>query len=234
MKRLFSLLSWDFKLQFKYGFYFVVIPLCGLYIFILQQFSRKIINYTAPFIVFSDPALLGMIFIGAMLYFERTQGTLQAFVVSPVRLWEYFFSKLFTFAIMGLISGFIIIFSTYGFKFNYLFFILGMLLCSAFFTLVGIILITRIPGITEFFLAVIPVLIVLCIPIIGSLGIVKIHIWYLFPSYAFIMLIRAGFIKVSTPNLIYALTYSIVSIVVVYILARKEFTKNIIEKKGAM
>ncbi len=232
MKRFIALLVGDFKLQVKYGFYYVVIPLCLIYVVVLRQFQGTVIEYAAPFLAFSDPVFLGLIFIGAMVYFERSEGTLQALIVTPVKTWEYLISKLVAFSVMGLFAGFIIILPTYGLKFNYALFITGMVLSSAFFSLVGFILITRIPGITEFFLALIPALVILCLPIIGRLGLYDFWLWYLFPANALIILVRAGFVQTSNPELIYSITYSFVSLVLLFFLAKREFIKNVIIKAG--
>ena len=80
--RLGSLLLWDIRFQRKYGFYFLYAVLTAIYAFILFAVPENWKEKTAAILIFSDPAAMGLFFMGAIILLEKSQHTPCAFAVS--------------------------------------------------------------------------------------------------------------------------------------------------------
>lgn len=70
--RLGSLLIWDIRFQAKYGFYFLYAVLTVIYTIILLAVPESWQEKTAAILIFSDPASMGLFFMGAIILLEKT------------------------------------------------------------------------------------------------------------------------------------------------------------------
>ena len=91
--RLRGLFLWDIRFQAKYGFYFLYAVLTVIYTIIILAVPENWREKTATVLIFSDPAAMGLFFMGAIILLEKSQHTPCAFAVSPVRPAEYIISK---------------------------------------------------------------------------------------------------------------------------------------------
>jgi fluoroquinolone transport system permease protein len=55
--------------------------------------------------IFSDPAAMGLYFMGAIVLFEKSERVLSAIAVSPVKPREYVLSKLCSIGIVSAAAG---------------------------------------------------------------------------------------------------------------------------------
>lgn len=92
--RLRGLFLWDIRFQAKYGFYFLYAVLTVIYTIIILAVPENWREKTATVLIFSDPAAMGLFFMGAIILLEKSQHTPCAFAVSPVRPAEYIILKL--------------------------------------------------------------------------------------------------------------------------------------------
>lgn len=74
MVRIVNALKADILFQFKQGFYFIYIVISVFYLIILSQLSPEIIQLILPIILYIDPSILGLFFIGDILLLEKEQG----------------------------------------------------------------------------------------------------------------------------------------------------------------
>ena len=65
--RIKSLICWDIKTQIKYGFYLLYAILTLLYILVLFAVPETWRETLAVILIFSDPAAMGMFFMGAIV-----------------------------------------------------------------------------------------------------------------------------------------------------------------------
>jgi fluoroquinolone transport system permease protein len=175
-----NLIIGDIKFQIKYGFYFVYMVLTVLYvslIFVLPQSWRE---KAATIMIFSDPAAMGLFFMGAIVLLEKSERILNSIAVSPVKVKEYIFSKVISLVLISSIVGIIIALSAN--ESNLLAVVSGTILGSVFFTLLGLIVASNISSLNQFFVATVP------IEIIGFLP----PLWYLFGYDKIYMLIHPG------------------------------------------
>lgn len=112
-KRLRTLLACDMLFQLRYGFYFLYAFFSIFYAVMLsllpQQFHAKAVSI----LVFTDPAAMGLFFMGAIVLFEKSQRVIESLSISPIHIIEYIFSKVLSIALISLISALLIALSVY-------------------------------------------------------------------------------------------------------------------------
>ena len=128
-----SLLFGDIRFQFRYGFYTIYIILTLVYIGLLYALPDAWRRDAALVMIFTDPAAMGLFFMGAIVLFEKSERVLDSLAVSPVKPVDYVLSKLFS---IGLISTLFatIIGAAAGVMLRPLLFILAVFLCSCLFS----------------------------------------------------------------------------------------------------
>ena len=72
IKRLLGTVLWDLRLQVKYQILTVAVIVTALYISIFKLLVRGEFDELLVLLIFTDPAMLGFIFIGALVLFEKS------------------------------------------------------------------------------------------------------------------------------------------------------------------
>lgn len=162
--RLGNLFLWDIRFQAKYGFYFLYAVLTVIYTIVLFAVPGSWKENTATILIFSDPASMGLFFMGAIVLLEKSQHTPCAFAVSPVRPMEYIIAKVSSLSAISLVVAAILALVA---NVNNLYIVLlGTVISSAIFTLFGIIIATKIISLNQFVLWTVPIEIVCFVPAI--------------------------------------------------------------------
>ena len=103
--RLTALLRADLKFLVRYDFLALYALFCLLYLLILAACPAGLRETVCTFLVFTDPAAMGLFFMGALLLLEKSQRVLPALAVSPAPAWAYVCSKALAFALAGTLVG---------------------------------------------------------------------------------------------------------------------------------
>ncbi len=159
-----KLLLWDMRFQLKYGFYFLYAVLTAIYVVILFAVPESWKEKTAAILIFSDPAAMGLFFMGAIVLLEKNQHTPCALAVSPVRAAEYVSAKVVSLAGISLVVAAILALAA-GVD-NLCVVLLGTAISSAIFTLFGIIIATKITSLNQFIIWTVPIEIACFVPAI--------------------------------------------------------------------
>jgi len=72
MKRLLATVLWDLRLQVKYQILTVAVIVTILYVAIFKLLVKDEFDELLVLLIFTDPAMLGFIFIGALVLFEKS------------------------------------------------------------------------------------------------------------------------------------------------------------------
>lgn len=230
-KRISTLLSaikFDILFQARHGFYYVYLALTSIYIACLLFIPAGYKEISSIFIIFSDPVMLGFIFIGAIILLEKEQDIYSGIFTTPYRIYQYFFSKLISLTILTLLSSIAIIYFSVGIDGRIFYLLSGITLSSIFFTLVGLFLAAKVKSINEY-LVIMPVyMIIIFLPAVEIFGIYRSPIFYLFPSKAVFIVISSLFSGLNFIKIFYAFTALIVWIIIFYKLALWRFKKYIL------
>lgn len=158
------LLLWDMRFQARYGFYLLYGFLTALYLALLFSLPQSWKESAAAILIFSDPAAMGLFFMGAIVLLEKSQRVTSFFAVSPLRALEYVCSKVLSLSLIALVVAAALAIAA-GCP-SLLSMLVGTFLSSVFFTLTGILVATKITSLNQFLLATVPVEILAFVPAI--------------------------------------------------------------------
>ncbi len=166
--RIKALLYQNILFQYKYGFFFLYLVFCILYISLLFMFPDNWRVQASILMIFSDPAAMGLYFMGSIVLFEKNERILDSFAISPATNYEYVLSKLLSIAIISIIVAFII--GSFGHAVvNPITFFVSVFLSSCLFSAVGLIIAANISTLNQFILKTIPAELFINIPAIAYL-----------------------------------------------------------------
>ena len=154
-RRFLNLLTWDMRFQMRYGFYLLYTFLTLFYVVVLSALPDAWKGKTAAVLIFSDPAAMGLFFMGAIVLLEKSQRVTSFFAVTPLKAFEYVCSKVISLSSIALVVAAILsLVSGCG---SLLLVLAGTLLACVMFTLFGVIVATKISSLNQFILFTVPV-----------------------------------------------------------------------------
>jgi fluoroquinolone transport system permease protein len=166
--------------------------------------------------------MLGLIFIGAIVLFEKSERVLDSLAVSPIKTNEYVMSKAISLAVISTICGLLITLISGTKPANYLLFVSGLFFGASLFTCIGLVCSTRISTLNQFLLLIIPIQMVVLLPVVIYQFWNSHPLWLLHPGCAVFKLISNGY-----EHAILAGVSLILWLVTAYLLAVKEVGKSI-------
>ena len=168
--RLRQLLLWELKFQARYGIHFLYGFLTALYAAVLVSLPSSWQKNAAALLIFSDPAAMGLFFMGAIILLEKSQRVTAGFAVSPIKAWEYVCSKVLSLSTIALGVSAVLGAAVKCSRLSLV--LLGTFLASVLFTLLGLILATRAQSLIHFLLVSVPVELLTFLPaVLHLLGI---------------------------------------------------------------
>lgn len=228
MKALYRLILWDLRLQVRNNILTVSIFIAVFYVALFLLLGLRGKDKILIALIFSDPTFLGFIFTGVLVLFEKGANTLQALIVTPVKIWQYLFSKAISLTIITSIICFAMVFASHGFHFNYFYFLTATFLSSILFILLGFIGVARVKTFNQYII-VIPLFITpLTLPYFNFFGVTNTLWFYILPTQASFILFQGAFEKVRSIETLYALVYLMFSIWITYRISRRFFMKYIV------
>ncbi len=99
-----TLVAHETRLQFRYGIYVAYAFVIAFYVFVLIWGGDHLPPAFVAFIVYTDPAVLGFFFLGALMMLEKAEGARLALSVTPVTARDYFFAKALPLTLLGLVA----------------------------------------------------------------------------------------------------------------------------------
>lgn len=154
MMRTINVIKGDIRFQIKYGFYLLYFIMIILYMILLSMLSGDIKEIVTAVCVYSDPAAMGMFFMGAMALLEKSQRIISSLAVSPMTPAEYIAGKVLSIGLISEIVGLIIM--SQGNTDSYVLTFVGILAGSVLFSLCGIIVGTNISTINQYIVGTLP------------------------------------------------------------------------------
>ncbi len=162
MNRVLTLFRADIRFQFRYGFYGLYAIVTLLYAVCIRLLPVHWREAARIVTVFSDPAALGLFFMGAILLFEKGEQVLPSLAVSPVRIGEYVLSKMLSIAVVSVLAGLAIVLASGGRPGPGL--LAGLLGGSFLFTLTGIVFGSGAATINRFLIITVPAELCIMLP----------------------------------------------------------------------
>jgi len=239
MNNLKQMLRWEFILLYRYKIIHISLLSVILY-FLSTQAVQSLQDQSQihSVLLFFDPAVIGIIFVGALVLFEKSENVLQALVITPMKTDDYLLSKIISLTILSLISASVftilmVLFNQTMFNLGYL--LIGITLTSVMLILIGFIIVARVQSVNGYMLGIIIAFLGLTFPpLLHLFGLFENPVFYLWPTQASFILFDGVFQTVNLElwEILYGVFYQILWIVVLYVLAKKAFYEYIIMKGG--
>lgn len=159
-----NVLKGDMIFQWKYGFYILYFLLVIIYSILFSFFEGNTKNTIVSICVYSDPAAMGMFFMGALILLEKSQRIVNSIAISPVSPEEYIFGKVMSIGIISEIVGIVLMLQ--GDYEKIFLSCIGVFSGSVIFSLCGIIVGAKIESLNQYIIGTIPFELVGFVPVI--------------------------------------------------------------------
>lgn len=159
-----NVIKGDMIFQWKYGFYALYFLMIIIYLVVFSFFKGDVKDTIVSICVYSDPAAMGMFFMGALILLEKSQRITNSIAVSPVTAEEYILGKLISIGIISEIVGIVLMIQRS--PVNYLLCVVGIFAGSVIFSLCGVIVGSKIQSLNQYIIWTLPFEIVGFVPVI--------------------------------------------------------------------
>ena len=184
-----NLIIQEIRFCTKYGIVLMYVFFALFYVLLITAIPNEIREITGTILIFTDPAAMGLFFMGAIILLEKSQRVNCSLAVSPIKISEYIIAKVVSLMFMGIIIGLII--SVAAGNNHLLITAIAIALSSAIFSLWGLVIAQKTESLNSFMIGTVPCEIIICIPAILYLfDIIKQEIWILHPGVSAIRLMK--------------------------------------------
>jgi fluoroquinolone transport system permease protein len=233
MKRLWATIRCDVRLQFRNGFYYATVFMLVFWTVFVKLLPTVNWGLVMPALMLGNLLVTTFYFVGGLVLLEKTESTLEAQVVTPLRTWEYLASKVVTLTALTLVESALFVLIAIGTSFSVLPLIIGVVSACVIYTLIGFVAVARYDSISEYLFPSCVYLVILCIPFIPLSGLADAPLYYLHPLQPPLSLIKAAFAPVARWELIYGVVCSAVWFVPCFAWGLRAFDRFVIAKRGA-
>ncbi len=225
-------IRWDLKLQLRYHIVTIAALVTALYVLIFQVVPPGVLDDLSVVLVFSDPTTIGFLFIGVLVMFERGAGTLQAVVVTPLSPSQYLWSKAISLSTIAVSAALVMMIAAHGIELGVVLVLLATALSSVFLAFLGFGAVARVRTVNAYLILIPPFLLPLSAPLLHFLGIVESPVFYLIPTQASFVLLRAAFEARPAWELVYGFGFLVVSNVAAFRWALRSFESRVRQAGG--
>jgi fluoroquinolone transport system permease protein len=227
VRMLLSAVGWDLRLQLRYQIVTISAIVTLLYSVILPAVPAGVIDDALVVLIFSDPSMLGFLFVGALVLFERGANTLQAVVVTPLSSSQYLWSKAISLTLIAVPCGFAMAVAGRGVDLAPLALLAAIVLTSLLFVFLGFVGVARARTVNEYLLIVPFFFTPLILPLLGFAGVADTAAFYVIPSQASLILFQAAFEPRPAWEIAYAVSFLLASLAAAFAWARRAFETSI-------
>jgi fluoroquinolone transport system permease protein len=232
VSRLLASLRADARLQFRHGFYYAGGFVAVLMVFGLRQLPRDVLaEVFPPFFAFGLP-ITTFYFVAGLLLLEKGEGTLEALVVTPLRVHEYLLSKVATLTLLAGAENLLVLVAVYGAQVSWIPLLAGFVGLSAFYTCLGFVAVVRYDSINEFLMPSVLFMMALQVPLLDYVGIVESPVFLAWPSQAGLFVLRDAFGELAGWERAYAALALPVWVGLAFWWARRAFRRLVVRREG--
>jgi fluoroquinolone transport system permease protein len=230
-----KLVVWDVKVQMREHVYLFTALSTLAFATVLLLLPEHAPDTVVTAILFLDPAVIGMGFVGGIILMERSQNTLSALAVSPATPFDYLASKIVTLTFLTFVGGIALVCVAYWplKPDRAVRFIIAMGFTGALATVGGVALVATANSMNHLIARAFPVTVVLYLSFLPHFKLVDgILAWVLFginPGHAMLraLLWAADPASVTTTEAVYAFAYIGVLTAILLVWTLQLFKDNI-------
>ena len=198
--KFFNAVKNDIRFQIKYGFYFLYAFFSLVYMAVLWVMPSEYKNMTASLIILTDPAMLGIFFIGGIWLLEKGEGLHRFWSISPLRPLEYLLSKSISLAVLSTVSAELIALAGLKGRFHPVSLFLCVFVGAVVFNLIGLLVASYARSVNHYMIIVVLPTVFLSIPPILTAFRIRHPILELFPGTALWHMIAVSLLQTENTN----------------------------------
>lgn len=233
MNRLMSTVGLDVRLQARNNLYTIGIVVAALTGIIGRSFlGVTSVAALLPGLWLGAIGSTTFMFVAGMVLFEKGERTLDALIVTPLRIPTYMLSKVVTLTAFALVESLLVLFVAHGpGDVSFVPLVAGIVFLGVMYTLLAVAQVVAHTAVTDF---LVPggflVLTVLQLPFLHAFGFWTHPALYVVPTQATVILMQGGFSPREPWQWAYGVGYSLMSIAAAAWLARRQFERHIVQK----
>ena len=127
----------------KYNFTSISVFVAFIWGVVLYFLDSDMLSTFLPLILMLDATMMAVMYVGAVMYFEKNESTISTLLVTPITNSELILSKVVSYTLHNLLSAvlLIIVFVLIRYvQMNYILILVGIVLTTGFFTTAGVVL----------------------------------------------------------------------------------------------
>ncbi|MCB0630758.1 MAG: hypothetical protein R2824_00925 [Saprospiraceae bacterium] len=225
--RLWRAVTGDLIRQQRYQIITIAVAITAIYILIFYFLPGASQDKVVEFLIFNDPVTMGMLFTGSMFLFEKSENTLEALSVTPLRAGEYIGSKVITFSLLGLGASLCMAFAAWGLNFRFVPLVSGVILTASLFTMLGLVLVVGSRSFNEYVIRIGIWMIPVALPILNFFELTDSLWFYLIPTQPILSLLEASRAPIPAWEMIYGIVYLLIWNVGAFYWARYRLSKKV-------
>ena len=230
MRRLLATLRCDIRLQARNGFYWAVGFLLAVFAIVITQLPELDWKPVVPPLVLGNLAMATFLFMAGLVLLEKDEGTLEAQVVTPLRTGEYLTSKVVTLTGLSVIENVVIVVLAAGVGFRSLPLVLGIVLASAVYCLLGFVAVARYDAINEYLFPAMLYIAAFALPILHYAGIWETPFMYLHPLQAPLVILEGAIYPLAAWEWAYGVAYSVLWIALAFSWSHRAFRRFVVAR----
>lgn len=233
MTRFASAMRLELTLQVRQKFLHAGIFSGLMWLAVLLPMPANLRPVAEPYVLVGDIAIIGYLFIGALVFFEKQERTIGAIVSTPLRFWEYLAAKLTVLVLISLFVAVTVATIVHrGFAYHLVPLVVGVVLGTLVFLMAGFISSLPFASVTDWFLAATIPLAVLSLPVLSYSGVWPNPVLYVVPTQGPLMLLGVAFDQVALApwQMLYAVLYPLVCVAGMCWAAKAMFGRYVIER----
>jgi fluoroquinolone transport system permease protein len=226
-RRIAAALRGEALVQGRHGFYAVTAVVVGVWVGVLLLLPdpvRENPAALAPMFVVTNLQVTAFYFAAALLLLERSQGTLSAIAVSPLRPGEYLAARAASLAVLGATESIAVARLAFGADARWGWLLAGSAACGAIYALLGTVAVAPHAQFNRFLLVSMAWLAGLSLPLFGLYGVVPAWTLAWHPLSPPLVLLRAAWAPVPAGALAYGVAGSVVATALCAAWARRAWT----------
>jgi fluoroquinolone transport system permease protein len=228
VSRLAATMRCDLRLQTRNGFYWAVAFLLVVLALVITRLPQLDWSLLAPPLVLGNLVVATFYFMAGLVLLEKSEGSLESLVVTPLRAGEYLASKVLSLIGLSLVENVTIVALACGSRFRLVPLVLGIASASALYCLVGFIAVARYESINQYLFPSMLYVAVFSLPLVHYAGLWESPLMYLHPLQASLVLLEGATRPVLLWEWIYGLAYSGLAVMVAAWWSRRVFHRFVV------
>lgn len=224
----------------KYGLFKANLVILLVWLFLAWFLEGNVLVQFIPFIFLMDSVMMTILLVGATLFYEKKEHTINSLMVTPVTENEYLLSKIILNVLNSLLTVVFISLAVYllkGVTYKYWLVIPAVALVTVVHTLIGILLSYSAKDFTSLLVNYMMYIFVFFLPpVFAQLGLIEQSVarfFILLPPEASALLIGSGFALVEPWKIVFSYVYlALLSILLFRFVVKPQFSAYVMKETG--